>query len=62
MRLATGQPVANTVLAPSIARSVRDPTCANPTWADSYGTDIADRRQLHAYNYLPGWSDTLEPP
>ena len=50
------------LLAPSISRSVWDPTCANSTWeADSYGTDIGDRRQLPAYNYLPGWPDALEP-
>jgi hypothetical protein len=45
------------VLASSIPRHVWDPTRANPNWADSYATDVADRRQWPAKR----WSIGLEP-
>jgi hypothetical protein len=45
------------LLATSIPRHVWDPSRHNPNWADSYSTEIADRRQWPAKK----WSIGLEP-
>jgi hypothetical protein len=45
------------LLATSVPRHVWDPSRHNPNWADSYSTDIADRRHWPAKK----WSIGLEP-
>lgn len=57
-RQAVGIAACSAVLrAPHIPRSVWDPAHYNENWTDSYGTDIADRRQWPSKK----WSVGLEP-